>query len=141
VLLWPGWPRFNSWQCNIFPPPQHPDQLWGPHTLLFIGNRGFFSGGKGAWAWSWPLTSFYAEVKKVESVLNMKLLKSKKFFTRLNITTSNTRAFKEFLHPLSVNPNFTSSWHMHVICTSKGVMKMLGCALSIEEFGLILVIV
>jgi hypothetical protein len=35
------------------------------------------------------------------------------------ITTSNARAFKKFLHPLSVLPNSTASWHMRVIYTSK----------------------
>jgi hypothetical protein len=43
-------------------------------------------------------------------------------------------AFKEFLHPLSVLPNSTISWHMRGIYTSKGVMRML-CALSIEKHG------
>jgi hypothetical protein len=39
-------------------------------------------------------------------------------FTRFNIitiTTSNTRAFKEVLCPLSVLPNSTGSWRMRVI--------------------------
>jgi hypothetical protein len=55
-------------------------------------------------------------------------MKSKKFFIRLNnttIITSNSRVFKEFLRPLSVPPNSTASWHMRVIYTSKGLMKML----------------
>jgi hypothetical protein len=71
-----------------------------------------------------------------EYLLNIKLFKSKKFFIRLNITTSNARAFEEFLHPLSVLPNSTATWHMHVIYTSNGVTKMLGCALSIEKYGI-----
>jgi hypothetical protein len=49
-------------------------------------------------------------------LLNMKLFKS-----------------KEFLRPLSVLPNSTASWCMRVIYTSKAVMKMFGCALSIEK--------
>jgi hypothetical protein len=61
-------------------------------------------------------------------------LKSKKFII-LNITTSNARAFKEFLHPLSVLPYSTASWRMRVVYTSKEVIKMLGCALSIEKYG------
>jgi hypothetical protein len=32
--------------------------------------------------------------------------------------------------------NFAASWHMRVICTSVGVIKMLGCALSIEKYGI-----
>jgi hypothetical protein len=45
---------------------------------------------------------------------------------RLNITTittSNASAFKEFLHPLSVLPNSTSSWRVRVIYRSKAVME------------------
>jgi hypothetical protein len=68
-------------------------------------------------------------------LLNIKLFKSKKFFIRPNITTSNAHAFKEFLRPVSLLPNSTTSWCMHIIYTSKGVMKMLGCALSIEKYG------
>jgi hypothetical protein len=73
--------------------------------------------------------------------LNIKPFKSKKFFIRPNITTSNARAFKEFLHPMSVLPNSNASWRVRVIYASKGVMKMLGCtlyircALSIEKYS------
>jgi hypothetical protein len=72
---------------------------------------------------------------QAEVLFNIKLSKSKKFFIRLNITTSNTRAFKEFLRPLPVLPNSTASWRMCIIFTSKGVIKMLGCALSIKKIG------
>jgi hypothetical protein len=48
------------------------------------------------------------------------------------ITTSNARAFKEFLRPLSVLPNSTASCPMRVIYTSKGGMKMLGCTIYIR---------
>jgi hypothetical protein len=53
---------------------------------------------------------------------------------RLNITitTSNERAFKQFLRPLSVLPNSTAIWRILVMYTSKRVMKMLGCALYIR---------
>jgi hypothetical protein len=47
----------------------------------------------------------------------------------------NACAFKEFIHPLSVLPYSTASWSMRVIYTSKGAMRMLGCALSIEKYG------
>jgi hypothetical protein len=66
------------------------------------------------------------------------------FLIGLNITTitiSNSRAFKEFLRPLTLTPNSTASWLMSAISTSKGAMKMLGCALyimctlSIEKYG------
>jgi hypothetical protein len=53
----------------------------------------------------------------------------KKIFIRLSITTittSNARALKEFLPPLSLLPNSTASWRIRVIYTSKGVMKMSG---------------
>jgi hypothetical protein len=59
------------------------------------------------------------------------------FFIRLNITTSNACAFKEFLCPLSLLPNSTTSWRMRIMCTPKGVMKMLGRVLSIETYGTI----
>jgi hypothetical protein len=50
----------------------------------------------------------------------MKLFKPPKKFTRLNtITTSNAHAFIEFLRPLSVLSNFTASWLIRVIYTSK----------------------
>jgi hypothetical protein len=58
--------------------------------------------------------------------------KSKTFFIRLNIPTSNAYAFKEFLRPLFVLPNSTASWRMRVIYTSKGVMKRLRCVLYIR---------
>jgi hypothetical protein len=73
--------------------------------------------------------------------MNIQLFKSKKLFIRPNITTittSNARVFKEFLHPLSVLANSTASSRMGVIYTSKGVMKMLECALSIEKYGTLL---
>jgi hypothetical protein len=60
---------------------------------------------------------------------------------RLNITTRNARGFNHFLRPLSVLPNSTASWRVRVIYTSKGAMKMLGCALyitcalSIEKYS------
>jgi hypothetical protein len=45
----------------------------------------------------------YEKGRSITFLLNIKLFKSKKFFIRLNITTittSNARAFKEFLCPL-----------------------------------------
>jgi len=35
------------------------ERLWGPPSLLYppLGMRGSFPVGKGAVAWSWPLTS------------------------------------------------------------------------------------
>jgi hypothetical protein len=66
--------------------------------------------------------------------LIIKLLKSKKFFIGLDIITSDARAFKEFLCPLSILPNSTAGWRMRNIYTSKGVMEMLGHALSIEKY-------
>jgi hypothetical protein len=52
------------------------------------------------------------------------LKSKKKLFIRFIITTSNT---------MSVLSNSTASWRMCVIYTSKGVMKILGCPLSIEK--------
>jgi hypothetical protein len=40
----------NPSSARFFSSPQHPDQLWGPPSLLF-------NGCKAARAWSWPLTS------------------------------------------------------------------------------------
>jgi hypothetical protein len=45
------------------------------------------------------------------------------------ITTSNARAFKEFLRPLSVLHNSTARWSICIIYASKGALKMLWCAL------------
>jgi hypothetical protein len=40
--------------------PLHPDQFWGPLSLLSNGyHRLFLQGGKMAGMWSWPLTSNY----------------------------------------------------------------------------------
>jgi hypothetical protein len=70
---------------------------------------------------------------KVEVLLNiyrtLNYSNQKKKFIRLNITTittGNAHAFKEFCCP---------SLHMCVMYASKGMMKMLECALSIEKYG------
>jgi hypothetical protein len=69
-------------------------------------------------------------------------------FIKHNITTiatSKVHAFKEFLRPMSVLPNSSASWRMRFIYTSKGMMKMFGCALyirralSIEKYGMLFI--
>ena len=42
---------------GIFSYTKHPDQLWGPPSLLFSGYWAYFSEGKVAGAWYTPLTS------------------------------------------------------------------------------------
>jgi hypothetical protein len=72
----------------------------------------------------WGKTNVRYKYYIILYLLNIKLLKSKKFFI-----PSNALAFKEFLRPQSVLRNFTTSWRMSVTYTSRGVMKMLRCAL------------
>jgi hypothetical protein len=52
-----GRPGFDSWQNEVFSPPQHPHRFWGQPYLLSNGYRGHFPGGKAAGMWSWPLTT------------------------------------------------------------------------------------
>jgi len=47
--------RFPAGAGSFSPP--RPERLWGPPSLLQVGTRGSFPGGKAAGAWSWPLTS------------------------------------------------------------------------------------
>jgi len=42
---------------RFFSSSKHPDQLWGPPSLLFSGYQGSFSGGKVVEVCSWLLTS------------------------------------------------------------------------------------
>jgi hypothetical protein len=45
------WSGFDSRQGQGLSSPPHPDQIWGPPSLLSNGS-GFLSGGKTAWTWS-----------------------------------------------------------------------------------------
>ena len=73
-MLWNGQTRV---QCSIpgssyrfFSSPKHPDQLWGPPSLL-ISVRGSLSRGKVNSTWSWQLTPTLCQVKSYTSTINI----------------------------------------------------------------------
>jgi hypothetical protein len=66
--LWAGWPEFNFYQGQgFFSLPPHPDRLWGPPSLLSIGVRGSFPGGKWLGHEANHSTPYSAEVKIASS--------------------------------------------------------------------------
>jgi len=58
--LWTGQARFDSWTgqgWDFFFSSPHPDQFWGPTSLLPSEYQGSIPRSKVVRMWSWPLTS------------------------------------------------------------------------------------
>jgi hypothetical protein len=62
VGIVPGY-GLDDWGVGVRVPvgssPRRPARLWGPPTSYPMDTGGSHHGGKGARAWSWPLTSNY----------------------------------------------------------------------------------
>ena len=55
LTVWTFWVSYPG-RDDVLSSPKRPGRLWHSVSHLFIRYRSYFSGGKAAGAWSWPLT-------------------------------------------------------------------------------------
>jgi hypothetical protein len=77
-------------------------------------------------------------LKGIRGKLNLRKSKNPKKSSWDSILLLATHVFLKNFSVLSVVPNSTTSWCMRITYTSKGVMKILGCTLSIEKYNIVL---